>query len=122
MHPWEDFAETFAHYLHLTGTLQTAAAIGIHLDATATSMRDTDVIPLGSYREESVALLLSDWEWMSEAFNRINRAMGFGDLYPFDIVGPVRRKLAFMHDIVTHAPLTTEEQYRLALPEGIQLQ
>jgi hypothetical protein len=122
MHPWEDFAETFAHYLHITGTLQTAAAIGIHLDATATSMRDTDVIPLGSYREESVALLLSDWEWMSEAFNRINRAMGFGDLYPFDIVGPVRRKLAFMHDIVTHAPLTTEEQYRLALPEGIQLQ
>lgn len=121
MHPWEDFAETFAHYLHITGTLQTAAAIGIHLDAAATNLRDTDVVPLGSYRDESVALLLSDWEWMSEAFNRINRAMGFGDLYPFEISGPVRRKLSFMHDVVTRAPLTTEEQYRLAMPQEIEL-
>ena len=117
MHPWEDFAETFAHYLHITGTLQTAAAIGIHLDAAASHLRDIDVVPRGSYRDVPVAQLLADWEWMSEAFNRINRAMGFGDLYPFDISPPVRRKLGFMHDIVTHAPLTTEEQYRLALPQ-----
>lgn len=116
MHPWEDFAETWAHYLHITGTLQTAAAIGIRLDASVTSLRDIDVVPLGSYRDEPIAQLLSDWEWMSESFNRINRAMGFGDLYPFDIVGPVRRKLAFMHDIITSAPLTTAEQAALALP------
>ena len=53
---------------------------------------------------------------MSQAFNRINRAMGFGDLYPFVIAPPVRRKFAFMHDIITHAPLTTAEQMVLALP------
>ena len=116
MHPWEDFAETFAHYLHITGTLQTAAAIGIHLDA-ATNVRDTDVDPLGSYRDESVQRLLSDWDWMSQAFNRINRAMGFGDLYPFQLSAPVRTKLGFMHDIVTHAPLTLDEQIAQALPE-----
>lgn len=115
MHPWEDFAETFAHYLHITGTLQTAAAIGIHLDATVTSSRDTDVIPLESYEDEPIQQLLSDWEWMSQAFNRINRAMGFGDLYPFDIVGPVKHKLAFIHEIVTKAPLTIEQQWTLAL-------
>jgi hypothetical protein len=115
MHPWEDFAETFAHYLHITGTLQTAAAIGIHLDATVTSSRDTDVVPLESYENEPVQQLLSDWEWMSQAFNRINRAMGFGDLYPFDIVGPVKHKLAFIHEIVTKAPLTIEQQSTLAL-------
>ena len=90
MHPWEDFAETFAHYLHITGTLQTAAAIGIHLDAAATNLRDTDVDPLVSYRAESVQRLLSDWDWMSQAFNRINRAMGLGDLYPFQLPAPVR--------------------------------
>ena len=84
MHPWEDFAETFAHYLHITGTLQTAAAIGIHLDSTVTNLRDTDVVPLESYRDEPIQRLLTDWEWMSQGFNRINRAMGFGDLYPFD--------------------------------------
>ena len=116
MHPWEDFAETFAHYLHITGTLQTAAAIGIELDAAVTSMRDTDVVPLESYEDQPVQRLLNDWEWMSQAFNRINRSMGFGDLYPFDIVEPVRRKLGFMHDIVTRAPLSLEEQMALAAP------
>jgi len=114
MHPWEDFAETFAHYLHITGTLQTAAVIGIHLDSTVTSMRDTDVVPLASYRDEPIQRLLTDWEWLSQAFNRINRSMGFGDLYPFAIGIPVRHKLEFMHEIVTHAPLTTEEQFAIA--------
>jgi hypothetical protein len=28
-HPWEDFAETFAHYLHIVDTLETANAFGI---------------------------------------------------------------------------------------------
>lgn len=116
MHPWEDFAETFAHYLHITGTLSTAAAIGIRLDAAVTSMRDIDVVPRESYEDEPVQRLLSDWEWMSQAFNRINRAMGFGDLYPFDIVQPVREKLAFMHEIITRAPLTRQQQEALATP------
>ena len=93
MHPWEDFAETFAHYLHITGTLQTAAAIGIRLDAAVTSLRDVDVVPRESYQDEPIQRLLTDWEWMSQAFNRINRSMGFRDLYPFQLVEPVRRKL-----------------------------
>lgn len=114
MHPWEDFAETFAHYLHITGTLQTAAVIGIRLDAKVTNLRDTDVVPRVSYETEPVQRLLTDWEWMSQGFNRINRSMGFGDLYPFTIPNPVRHKLAFVHDIVTRAPLTPEEQYALA--------
>jgi hypothetical protein len=118
MHPWEDFAETFAHYLHITGTLQTAAAIGIVLDAKVTNLRDTDVVPRESYADEAVQRLLTDWEWMSQAFNRINRSMGFGDLYPFDLVAPVRRKLGFIHEIVTRAPLSTDEQYALAIPAG----
>lgn len=114
MHPWEDFAETFAHYLHITGTLYTAAAIGMHLDSDAISQRDEDVKPLQSYRNEPAQRLLLDWGWMSLAFNRINRAMGFGDLYPFTLVPRVRRKLAFVHDLITSAPLTTPEQIMLA--------
>lgn len=120
MHAWEDFAETFAHYLHITGTLETAAAIGIHLDASATNLRDIDVIPLESYEDEPVQRLLTDWEWMSQAFNRINRSMGFGDLYPFVIVPAVRTKLGFIHDVITRAPLTGEEQEALALPQTLE--
>ena len=29
MHPWEDFAECFAHYLHIQGTLSTAVVGGL---------------------------------------------------------------------------------------------
>ncbi|MGC5170005.1 zinc-binding metallopeptidase family protein [Microbacterium sp. DT81.1] len=115
MHPWEDFAETFAHYLHITGTLSTAAAIGIRLDAAVTNLRDTDVVPLLSYGDQPIQQLLGDWDWMSRAFNRINRSMGFGDLYPFEISTPAKHKLAFMHDLVTHAPLTIDEQVAIAL-------
>ncbi|AYG03779.1 zinc-binding metallopeptidase family protein [Gryllotalpicola protaetiae] len=107
MHPWEDFAETFAHYLHISGTLATAAAIGIQLDASATNLRDIDVVPLDDYREQPVQRLLADWDWMSQAFNRINRSMGYGDLYPFEIARPVRRKLAFVHDLVATTALST---------------
>ena len=114
MHAWEDFAESFAHYLHITGTLATAAAIGIHLDAHVTNLRDTDVVPRSDYRDEPIQSVLTDWEWMSQAFNRINRSMGMGDLYPFEIVPAVRRKLAFIHEIITSSPLTTDQQFALS--------
>ncbi|MEJ1155589.1 zinc-binding metallopeptidase family protein [Microbacterium marmarense] len=114
MHPWEDFAETFAHYLHITGTLNTAAVLGIRLDESVSRLRDTDVVPIDSYQSEPVERLLSDWEWMSEAFNRVNRSMGFGDLYPFDIVGSIARKLAFVHRLVSRAPVGFAEQFALA--------
>lgn len=115
MHPWEDFAETFAHYLHIVGTLQTAASIGIRLEAGVSNLRDIDVVPEDSYRDQSIGRILGDWEWMSQAFNRINRSMGLGDLYPFTISAPVRRKLSFMHDLITRDPLTIPEQLALAL-------
>ncbi len=115
MHPWEDFAETFAHYLHITGTLQTANAIGMILDGDAYANRDSDVVPLPSYADQSVHRLVGDWRWMSHAFNRVNRSMGMGDLYPFEIVPPVVRKLAFIHDIVTRAPQPPAEQPVVAL-------
>ena len=30
-HPWEDWAETWAHYLHMTDALETAAAVGVSI-------------------------------------------------------------------------------------------
>lgn len=116
MHPWEDFAETFAHCLHITGTLQTAAAISIHLDASFTNLRDIDVIPCESYLDQPVQPLLNDWTWMSQAFNRINRSMGLGDLYPFEHPAAVKRKFAFVHELVTRSPLTLDMQIALAHP------
>lgn len=100
MHPWEDFAETFAHYLHITGTLSTAAAAGVRLDHGVTGMRDVDVEPLSDYRDQSIQRLTDDWKWLSLVFNRVNRSMGARDLYPFELNAEVRRKLEFVHKLV----------------------
>lgn len=101
MHPWEDFAECFAHYLHITGTLNTVARAGLVLDASRAGLFADDVIPRASYADVDVAVMLDDWRYVSQLFNRVNRSMGQRDLYPFTIVPPVVEKLAYVHDLVT---------------------
>ena len=101
MHAWEDFAECFAHYLHISGTLDTAAAAGVVLDSTRVSgIVDHDIVPAHDYRELGIGRMLDDWHWLSLMFNRVNRAMGQRDLYPFDLPDPVVAKLAFVHGLV----------------------
>ena len=101
MHPWEDFAECFAHYMHITGTIDTARESGLilHADRVRFSM-PRDVVPLESYEEAPVAQLLEDWKWLSLCFNRVNTAMGKNPLYPFEIPPAVVRKLAFVHKVI----------------------
>ena len=48
-----------------------------------------------------IGRMLDDWHWLSLMFNRVNRAMGQRDLYPFELPDPVIEKLAFVHDLVT---------------------
>jgi hypothetical protein len=104
MHPWEDFAETFAHYLHITGTLATAAAAGVVLDSDRVDGAiGHDVVPASDYSELGLDRALSDWHWLSMMFNRVNRAMGQRDLYPFTLTQPVVDKLGFVHRLVVSA-------------------
>lgn len=101
MHPWEDFAETFAHYLHITDTLGTASAAGLVLRAEhLEGLLDHDVVPRASYADATMSEILDDWNWLSLMLNRVNRAMGKEDLYPFAIVGAVARKLDLVHRLV----------------------
>ena len=101
MHPWEDFAESFAHYLHITGTLTTAAAAGVVLDSgRADGVILHDIVPALDYSELGFERALDDWHWLSMMFNRVNRSMGQRDLYPFVLTEPVVEKLAFVHRLV----------------------
>ena len=101
MHPWEDFAETFAHYLHITDTLTTAGSGGMILDASRLDGQiDHDVVPLASYTDRGIEDVLADWRVLSLFFNAVNHAMGKDDLYPFHLVEPVVDKLAFVHEVV----------------------
>jgi hypothetical protein len=93
-HPWEDFAETFAHYLHMQDTLETAAAFGF-----------TKRFPANSDVPESrdFDLLIAEWTDLSVAMNALNRSMGLPDAYPFTISPRVQAKLKFAHELVGQA-------------------
>lgn len=107
MHPWEDFAECFAHYLHITDTLDTASEAGMVLHADRVRFAGPrDIAPLTSYAEAPIEHLLFDWRWIALFFNRVNMAMGKDPLYPFQITAPVADKLGFVHTVVRGTALS----------------
>jgi len=103
-HPGEDWAETFAHYLHITGTLATIADSGLLLRADRVHFDlDADIDPRLHYGEGDFAALVHDWEGLSGVLNRVNHAMGKKALYPFRLNLPVVAKLGFVHHVVIAA-------------------
>lgn len=95
MHPAEDWAETFAHYLHIRDALDTAAAFGF-APAGATFERRV----LGPSGFDT---LIELWLPLAWALNMVNRSMGKEDLYPFVLPAPVLEKLRFIHSAVDEA-------------------
>jgi hypothetical protein len=98
MHPWEDWAETFAHYLHIRDTLQTAAAYGMRVEPTA--VPELAAEPVEPSDGEPFQALLDRWLPLSYALNAVNRGMGRDDLYPFVLTPTVVDKLAWVHRAV----------------------
>lgn len=90
-HPWEDWAETFAHFLHIVATLDSAAALPLSLDERS---RQTFENP---YREADFEALLTSWAPVAYSINELNRSMGLNDAYPFQLTPAVRGKLHFVH-------------------------
>jgi hypothetical protein len=85
-HPWEDFAETFAHYLHMRDTLETASELGFR--------------EMGEPVGEDFERLMQAWYRLTVALNALNRSMGLPDAYPFAISPLVQQKLAFVDGLV----------------------
>ena len=104
MHPWEDWAESFAHYLHIRATLQTAAAYHIVVLGPDTRARTPDPTlvsaPAREVDDRSFDAIVAQWLPLTYALNAINRSMGDDDLYPFVLTPPVIAKIAFIHDLV----------------------
>ncbi len=104
MHPSEDWAETFAHLLHIRATLQTAAAQGVSVAGPALGERDPALSAAPEQVQDAdLRTLLSDWVALGYALNEINRSMGQDDLYPFVLTPPVIEKLACIDELVASA-------------------
>jgi hypothetical protein len=97
-HPWEDFAETWAHYFHMVDTLETAAAHGLSVKSQMSKggaglPANINFDPHGT----SMDRLVEAWLPLTFAVNSINRSMGLQDLYPFVLTPAVIVKINFVH-------------------------
>jgi hypothetical protein len=100
-HPWEDFAESWAHYIHMVDALETAHAFGIAIRPRQKNTESLVVeVPFNPYKDDTLAAIIEAWVPLTLAVNSINRSMGQPDLYPFVLNDAVQQKLAFIHDLV----------------------
>ncbi len=96
-HPWEDWAECWAHYLHMQDGLETAAAWGFRLADAGVEPR-----PLDPQRTLQSSLV-EEWLPVSQFINAMDRSLGTHDSYPFTVPPPVVEKLQFIHQVVAAA-------------------
>jgi hypothetical protein len=100
-HSWEDWAESWAHYLHIIDTLETAYAFGLSVqpgiaEDSANLVADIKVDP---YMIEEFGTVLQLWLPLTFAMNSLNRSMGLRDLYPFLLRPEVVKKMNFIHQV-----------------------
>lgn len=103
MHPWEDWAESWAHYLHVVDSLETAIGFGlsgddIEIECEPFSLDDLyDPVDRDAKR---VLALVNAWMDLVTALNEVARSLGQPDFYPFVMSRTVLRKLHFIHLVV----------------------
>ena len=103
-HPWEDWAETWAHYFHIIDMVETAASFGLSLHPQHPAARAMTADPPRAVdRSANFDCLLGNWFPLTYALNSLNRGMGLPDIYPFALSTKAIEKLRFVHD-VAHAP------------------
>jgi hypothetical protein len=107
-HPWEDWAETWAHYLHLRDTLDTARSFGIDGESVELSYERFSVATLGEEAAEdpqakAFLALVTGWMELTGVLNELSRSMGVADFYPFVLSAPAVRKLHLVHRVIRAA-------------------
>ncbi len=99
-HPWEDWAECWAHYLHMIDGLETAAAWGLRLDHATPAGSPLQAFAVDPAAPSIELSLIQQWLPISQFSNAMNRSLGLKDSYPFVVPAPVVAKLDFIHRVV----------------------
>ncbi len=99
-HPWEDWAETWAHYLHMVDLLETAASYDTRLRIGPQAQLEEVVNPLetGLPRFDT---LVQQWVPLTLLVNSLNRSLGQEDAYPFALSPGALEKLRYVHDVIS---------------------
>ncbi len=103
-HPWEDWAECWAHYLHMRDTVDTALSFGLRveqLDLEFTPFTIDAVYQPEHAGAEQFLAFLNHWTRLTTLLTEMSRSMGQPDFYPFVLPRDVVAKLHFIHLVVT---------------------
>ena len=103
MHPWEDWAESWAHYLHVVDSLDTALRFGLRgedVEAAVEPFTVDDLYDANTPDAKRVILLINSWVQLTTVLNELARSMGQHDFYPFVMSRSVLRKIHFIQIIV----------------------
>jgi hypothetical protein len=100
-HPWEAWAETWAHYFHIVDTLETAHSFGICLAPNLLNLNALNMqADFDPYDQSNFDAIVESYIPLTLAINSLNRSMGQPDLYPFVLPPPVIEKLRFIHQLL----------------------
>jgi hypothetical protein len=103
-HPWEDWAETWAHYLHMADTVDTALSFGVNADKVEIGADDLfhveDLWRPQLPDAEHFLEFLNSWLRLTHVLNEFSRSMGQPDIYPFVLPHAVVPKLQFIHRLI----------------------
>ncbi len=100
VHPWEDWAETWAHYLHMTDALETAAVCGLSLKPDRPDEPVMEKQPVKPVQKQTFDEIITLWFPLTYVLNSLNRGMGLPDAYPFVLQPPTIEKLRFIHELI----------------------
>lgn len=102
-HPWEDWAETWAHYLHMVDALDTGLSFGLDADDVEVDVQPFEPAVL-TRPDPAFLRLVNAWVELTALLNELSRSMGEPDFYPFVLSQTVVRKLHLVHRVVTQGP------------------
>jgi len=100
-HPWEDWAETWAHYLHMVDLLETASSYNTRVVVPGNVADDAEEVsnPF-ELRTRDFDQLVEQWIPLTLLLNSLNRSLGQDDGYPFALTSGALEKLRFVHDVI----------------------
>ncbi len=121
MHPWEDWAETWAHYLHMVDTLDSASAYGMSFKPKPVGAREKGpLLRVRSLDFEDFDRLVERWIALTVALNGLNRSMGLNDPYPFVLSPRAIEKLRFVHEVVDRYDPAPDDEVLQRWPRWVE--
>ena len=116
-HPWEDWAETWAHYLHMVDLLETASSYNTRLVVPGNDADDADEVT-SPFEQQAPDFdqLVAQWLPLTLLLNSLNRSLGQDDAYPFALSQQALDKLRFVHNVIYAPRPAAQQQQATAQP------